>query len=274
VYSQTDSTFRDSIEEIIIYEYDTVYVEADTIRLTDTIFEIVKAKPKKKKKFVFPKLPSVNPRLYQFSIIPVSVGLSASSFVGGNFKEHEISDSISTQPVFNAAYLLHLNYNLINYNFSLNVGFSPFHEKYNFKNTYFSPSPTTSPPANYDSLQIYKEYVANYYYNYLNIYTLIGRDIPLNDKLIISVKGGFSADFLLEYKQGNTPVRNSDVRNFDFSLVLFPQLIYRIKRNFEFHLSPFYQFSLINDNKYPNTTFRKLGLDLGFNIILHKRNKI
>ncbi len=37
-FSQIDSLRRDSIEEIVIYEYDTIYFEPETIRKTDTIF--------------------------------------------------------------------------------------------------------------------------------------------------------------------------------------------------------------------------------------------
>jgi len=259
-FSQVDSTFKDTIKEITIYEYDTVYVDSDTIRLTDTIFDIIKSIPKKENKF----------RLFLSSMVPNSIGVNLNTFIAGNLKEKKLSDSLLYQNVINYSFSFHINYVYNKYLLSIGIGLTPYHEKYHFKQTYYSLSGTNTNGA-YDSLLINNEYNAQYYYNYLNLNVLFGRKWKLNKKWFLSLNAGFIADFLVGYKQGNTITSKSKLGKFDISIAFAPHLIYNYekhRRNFELYLSPFYQHSLLNDTKFPLTSFQKIGIGVGFKFMI------
>lgn len=273
-FSQIDSTFKDTVKEIIIYEYDTVYIAADTIWLTYTIIDIEKTNTVKKKKFVFPRFSFKKLRSFLFPIIPNSYGINVAPFVAGNLQEKIVSDSLSSQAVINTSFSMQMNYYSRKYILSIGAGFTPYHEKHHFQRTYYSSNIQTNTFEPYDSLLINMEYSADYYYNYLNLNVLFGRKLKLNKKLFLNLNLGFTADYLIDYKQGNTNIPLSSVRKFDISFIISPHLVYKKnRRSFEFYLSPFYQHSILQDDKYPKTTFQKMGIEVGFNKILKKRRK-
>ncbi len=259
-FSQIDPVSKDSLNEVTIYEYDTVYLEPDTIRVTDTITTIIKATEVKKKK------------AYSLAFLaPKSIGFNLLPFISGNLKNKSISDSLSYKTVFNTSFSVQLNYYNKKYLFSIGAGFTPFHEKYQYSGTYYSTDGETDTTGTYDSLLINKKYTAEYYYQYLNLNILFGKKWKLNKKWNLRLVTGFTTDFLFAYKQGNSETMSSEIRKFDVSIYLSPQIVYNYKkrkRNFEVYLSPFYQHSLLGNNKYPYTTFQKMGIGVGFNKIL------
>jgi hypothetical protein len=262
-FSQVDSTFKDTLKEIIVFEYDTVYIEPDTIRITDTITTIIKTTEVKKKKEY--SLAFLNPKSIGFNLLP---------FFSGNLKNKNISDSLSYQTVINSSLSVQLNYYNKKYFFSIGLGFTPFHEKYQYTGTYYSVDGITDTTGTYDSLLINKEYTGDYYYQYLNLNILFGKKWNLNKRWNLRLVAGFTSDFLLGYKQGNTKTMRSEIRKFDISIAFSPQIVYTYKKrkqNFEIYISPFYQHSLLANNKYPYTTLQKMGIGVGFNKILKKR---
>jgi len=248
-FSQIDSTRRDSIEEIIIYEYDTIYIQPDTIRITDTIFEIVKRDSVKTIKPNVSRNRSSGRGISLKGILPKSIGFSVAPFMFLN--ENIPSDTLSSQSVFNANYNFQINYYSKKYLLSIGLGYSPYHERYSSSNKNYSSNQDTSLTGSYDSLLISNNYQINYYYNYLNINLLIGRKFSVSKKLELSLNLGTSVDFLVGYSQGNTSVSDSLVKKYNLSLIFSPQLTYKIGQNLEFKLSPFYQRSVFEDRKYP-----------------------
>ena len=260
VFSQIDSTLKDPNKEITIYEYDTVYLQPDTIRLTNVIIDTIKTNPIKNEQLV-----SKNNHPFFSAIMPNSVGVKITPFISEIHQNTKISDSLYSQSVINTSFSIQVNYNYNKYILSIGAGFTPYHEKQHFKNTYYSSNLKSSPSGIYDSLLINKEYTANYYYNYLNLNIIFGREWKLNKKWYLSLNAGCIGDYLIGYKQNNTNVTESTVRKFDISLTFTPSLTYKINRNFEIYISPFYQHSLLDDKKNPNSSAQKMGIGVGFN---------
>jgi hypothetical protein len=264
-FSQVDSTFRDTIQEITIFEYDTVYMQPDTIRLTDTIVDIIKLPSIKKKNHT-----SLNFKSFFSALSPNTFGINFFTFVAGNLQEKKISDSLFSQPIINECYSFRINYNFKKYLFSIGAGFIPYREKYHFLRTYNVSNFKANPSVTYDSLLITKEYTSNFYYNYLNFNVLFGRKWNLNKKWYINLNGICITDFLFGYKQGKTDNPEPNIRKFDISIGFSPYFIYKFNNKLEIYFSPFYQHSLLNDKKYPFTSFQKMGIGVGFNIISKK----
>jgi hypothetical protein len=257
-YSQIDSTFKDTIKEITIYEYDTVYLQPDTIRLTDTIIEMTITKP-------------VDEDLSLFSSPVLNHwGVSIYPFIEGSNMEQKISDSLYSQTVINLSIYAHLDYQIKKFLLSFGLGFTPYHEKHHYRGTYYSSNIKLSTDGTYDSLLINKEYVSNYYFYYLNMNMLFGRKLKLTDKLSLNLNAACIIDFLFGYKQGNTDKDVSSARKIDVSFAFVPQIVFKVGEKSEFFISPFYQHSLIQKNKSPYTSFQKMGIGLGFKINFKK----
>lgn len=262
-FSQIDSTFKDSIEEIVIYEYDTVYLAVDTIHITDTVVNIVKQNETHKNAAISTK----NNSFFK-GIKPNFVEVFVAPFASGNFGDKKLSDSLSSVAVLNFSYFLKLNYSLNNYILTFGLGFTPYHEKYTFRRDYYSSNKELSPDGIYDSLLINKAYIENIYCNYLNFSLLLKRQWSLNPNISILLKAGGVADILLQYSQETNNVDASTIRNFDFSAIIGFELSYKFSKKIEVYLSPIYQHSLLNDHLNPSTSFQKAGLGLGFRLFL------
>ena len=276
VFSQRTPSLRDTIKETIIFEYDTVYLKPDTIRMTDTILNIIHSNPVKKPKPFFHNF-SFFPRRLNISTSPVlssrfrpnSIGIAVVPFVAGNLKKEQISDSLTTQPLINVSFCLKLNYMLGKRSiFSVGAGFTPFHEMQQFQRTYYARVPDSNRTDAYDSLLVSEERTYNYYYNFLNLYLLYGRKWNLTDNLYLSIDAGCAVDLLLDYNQGNTNRQPSETGKFNISFSISPSFSYKLSNNIEFCLSPFFQHSFGLNKKYPHPFFEKTGVGAGINIIL------
>ena len=265
VFSQMDSTRRDSIEEIIIYEYDTIYIQPDTIRITDTIFDIIK---RDSLKVIEPDISKKIKLKRYFSmkgILPKSMGFSVASFFPINTQSP--SDTLILQQVFNTAFKLHLNYYSKKYLLSIGVGYSPYHERFSGFDGSYSSNRDTVTSGSYDSLQISNNYKVDYYYDYLSLDLILGRKFIINKKIELNLNFGASTDFLIGYKQGNTSVSDSMLRKFDFSLYISPQIIYKINKKLEFRFSPFYHHAILDDKKHPYLLQQRVGIEAGLNFV-------
>jgi len=262
-FSQIDSTFKDSIEEIVIYEYDTVYIASDTIRITDTILNIIKEVETVENK----SLPTKNRRFFK-GIKPESIEISIAPFVSGNFTDKKLSDSLSSVVVTNYSMAVRVNYRLKKYLLTLGVGFMPYREKYLFRKNYYSSNQGFSSDGLYDSLLVSKGYTENLYFNYLNFNLLAKRKWDLNKRISLSLIAGGSTDILLPYKEGNTLIKSQEIRTFDVLGTAGFGFSYRFYKNYEFYVSPFYQRSLLSDKLYPTTSFQRTGIEAGFRLFL------
>ena len=276
VFSQVTPSLRDTIKETIIFEYDTVYLKPDTIRMTDTILNIIHSKPVKKPKPLFHNFSffsrgqtTYTGSAFTSTFLPNSIGIAIVPFVAGNPTKEHVSDSLTTQPLINVSFCLKLNYMLGKRSiFSVGAGFTPFHEMQHSQRTYYARVPDSNRTDAYDSLLIREERTYNYYYNFLNLYLLYGRKWNVTDNLYVSINAGCTVDLLLDFKQGHTNRQPSETGKFYISLIISPSLSYKLSNNIEFCLSPFYQHSLGVDKKYPHSFFQKTGVEAGINIIL------
>lgn len=266
-FSQTDSTRRDSIEEIIIYEYDTVYIQPDTIRITDTIFDIVKTDSIKKTNTNTPR--RTRRRINEYTMkgfLPRSLGLSIAPFVYIN--PGTLSDTLKPQQVFNMAYHFQLNYYTDKYMVSYRLAYSSYHERFGGKFNSYTSNQDTASFGTYDSIRVVNNYQADYYYDYLSFDILLGRKFNISNKFDLNLTFGASAELLLNYRQGNTAVADSMVRKTNFSLIFSPQITYKISRKFEFKLAPYFQHAIFYEKKYPHSFRQRAGIEIGFNYVL------
>ncbi len=267
VFSQVDSIRRDSIEEIIIYEYDTVYIQPDTIRITDTIFDIVKADSVKITKPNRTRRNRQRSRDYTMKgFLPRSLGLSFLPFVYIN--PQSLSDSLKNEQVFNLAYHFQLNYYTDNFLTSYGLAYSSYHERFSGQYDSFTSNIDTILSTSYDSIRVTNNYQLDYYYNYLSLDLILGKKFIITDKFNINLTVGASAGLLMGYKQGNTVVADSMVRKYNLSLIFSLQLTYKISKKFEFKLSPFYQHAIFNEEKNPYSFKQRVGIEIGFNYVL------
>jgi hypothetical protein len=252
----------DSVKEITIYEYDTIYLQPDTIRLIDTVIDIVKIPPINKKKSTFEAY-------YPPHLILNSFGFHIYSYFAGNLIEERVTDSLYSKPVFNYAISGQINFQKKKLQISVGVGFAPFQEKQYFKyNSYVLKTDSTGMS---DSLLITNKSNYLYHINYLNLNVLIGRKWRVNKKWTLSLDAGFFADILIGYKQGNTNKHSSLIQKVNLSFGLSPTFYYRERKKTEFFISPFYQHSIMHKKDFPYTTFQKIGIGAGFNIYFKKR---
>ena len=265
VFSQIDSTLNDSIEEIIIYEYDTIYIQPDTIRITDTIFDIIKKDSLKVSKPKRSRTRRVRSNYTMKGFLPRSIGLSAIPFVPLN--PQSPADTLNPQVVFNMAYHLQLNYYTDKFLISYGLKYTSYHEQFNGYFTSYSSNKGIVSASLYDSILVTNKYVVDYYYDYLSLDVMVGRKLTFGEKLDLNLNLGLQADFLIGYKQGNTSVSDSMVRKTNFALILSPQITYKIGEKFEFKLSPFYQHAIFEEKKYPGLLRQSTGIEAGINYI-------
>lgn len=282
LFSQETSSLRDTLNEVIVFEYDTVYLKPDTLRVTDTIVEIEKAVSSGKKKSSFNRFFSkissqsfltnnalLTGHSFLSHITPNSISFGVAPYINGNESSVTTANATNSQSVVNKSFALLWNYNYSNFVLSVGTGFTRYHEKQQELLTYYSANIQTNTHEPYDSLFVTDNISSDYYYNYLNVYALFGYSWVFNKKLSLLLSGGFVTDFLIGYKQGNTNNPSSSViRKTDVRAAFAPSLNYKITRNFGLFVAPFYQRSLVNDKKYPYSSFQKMGVGAGFNIFL------
>jgi len=264
-FSQIDSTYKDSIEEIIIYEYDTIYIQPDTIRITDTIFDIIKKDSLKVSNPQRNRKQRSNGSYSMKGFLPRSIGLSVMPFMSLN--PQAPSDTLNPQLVFNMAYHFQLNYYTDKFSISYGMKYIPYHEQFRGHGTSYSSNQDTVNSGSYDSLLVNNNYQVDYYYHYLCLDLIIGRKFIISKKLELNLNLGVSVDFLIGYKQGNTAVSDSMIRKTDFSLLVSPQIIYKINKKLEFKFSPYYQHAILKDKQYPYLFRQRAGIEAGFNFV-------
>ncbi len=265
-FSQIDSTRRDSIEEIIIYEYDTIYIQPDTIRITDTIFDIKKRDSLRVTRTNKSKRLSSRGNFSMKGFLPKSFGFSVVPYT--YFNPQILPDTLNPQQVLNMSYRFQLNYYTNKYLVSYGLTYTPYHEQFSGNDTIYSSNHDTVYSGSYDSIRIINNYQIDYYYDYLSLDLMLGRKFTLSKKLELNLNIGASAGFLIGYRQGNTAISDSMIRKTNFSLLFSPQLIYKISRKFEFKLAPFYQNAIFEKKKSPYLLRQRTGFEIGLNYVL------
>jgi hypothetical protein len=244
----------DTITETIVYEYDTVYLAPDTIKLIDTIVNYLPAKKKLKP--------------YNWTI-----GISFAPFISSAFNGQNVIDSFSLKQKLN--YGIDFNVRLIKKGviYGMDVGITPIREQLVFQ--YSSQASQQNNADIYDSLRISNNCTSTNYFNYLNANLFIGKKWR-KANVFYGMNACFLTNILLGYK-ALLPINNPDnkipssmVKKLGFGVALNPNIGYRIGKNWEFYLSLLYRYTLNKESKYPQSNLRYMDIALGagLNLIL------
>jgi hypothetical protein len=281
-FSQANPSSSDTLKEVVVYEYDTVYLQPDTLRITETIVQIEKQAKDGEKPSAITQLFSRNfsrsvwtnihllgGRSFLAHVTPNYLSFGIAPYINQSGNAITLSDSFASKLVINTCFSLLWNYAFGNFVMSLGPGFIRYHDKLQMHTSRFSTDYQTSNSNTFDSILLTTNANSDLYYNYLKIYTLVGYKFTLNKKLSLLFNGGFETDILVGYKQGhaNNPALAA-IRKYDIHAVIYTSLAYKLARNLELYISPFYQRSLVTDNKYPFTNVQKIGVGMGFNLFL------
>lgn len=260
-YAQVETNVNDTIIEEIIYEYDTIYMAPDTIWIVDTIYvPIEKADLKKARKKNFRKALK--------SLTPSSFGFQTATFLAGNYFNRSFNDSINTDYSLNQSYSIQVEYLFGNFLVSAGVGYLPFKEKHSFNHSSYQSNKELNPSGNYDSLLITNKYIAEYYYDFINAYLMVGKQWSLSKKLNFALQAGLSIDFMRVFYKGQLDIGNYKLPNSNYSAQISTTLGYKINKNFEIFISPQYQRTINNRKEIPVTISQKTGIGIGFKIYL------
>lgn len=260
-YAQIETNVNDTIIEEIIYEYDTIYMAPDTIWIIDTVYmPIEKADLKKARKKVFKKT--------LHNLTPYSIGFETTFLLAGNFTNRKFNDSINVDYLLNQSYSVHIDYLFGEFLVSAGVGYLPFREKHHFSSSSYLSNEELSPSGNYDSIQITQNYNAEYYYDFINAFLLIGKQWNINKKFSFALQAGLSVDILRTFKQGQLDIGNYKPPELNYSAQINTTICYKVNKNFEIFISPQYQRALNNRKEIPITLSQKTGIGVGIKINL------
>ena len=249
---EENKTNIDTLKENIIYEYDTIYLAPDTVRITDTIYHLLPLQIKK----------------HHFSIEAVFVPYFYSSFNSQFF-----SDTLLVKNNLNYNFTLNLVYEKNRYLFSAGIGFSPFHEHLSKTTSTLSSTSATNGQQLYDSLLIINDCTTENYYNYLGLQLMIGRKWTYR-KLNFELKTYLITNLLLNYKayyptsEPENEIRKSDVLQSVYSVCVSSGFGYQFTKRIGLNISPFYSYSFSNRHKFPRRAFQSIGIGVGVKFLL------
>ncbi|HEY4784485.1 MAG TPA: hypothetical protein VIH57_00485 [Bacteroidales bacterium] len=256
----------DTIHENVLYEYDTVYVAPDTLKLTDTIIHYKpnpnpnQIKPSHSSTF-FDKINILNNMSDKWT-----VGIGLGSFVSGLFEKGNVVDSFSTKRTINYIFDIHISYQLNRFKYTVGVGFSPIHERLWFAADRFSITSLTG-SGSYDSIRVKKDCVSDNYFNYVNVFfSMSHRWGNVKQKVYVGVNTFISEDFLINYNavlpaDQVIKIKDSSVRKAGTRIGVFPCVGFRSKKNLNFAVGPFCWYSLVDNHKYPFSDRLVLGIE-------------
>jgi hypothetical protein len=264
--SNTEKIFaNDTIKETIIYEYDTVFIAPDTLKMVDTLVHFLPAelKPGKISESPSTTLPIKN----QWAI-----GLYFSTTMSGLLDRGPAMDSLSLNRVLNQEYHLQFQLCTDKWIFLLTAGWNPLHEQIHFKDQYATTDNYTS--GIYDSLLIKSNAVIDNYYDYLSISFGLGRKWETNNfsffcyaSFMTELLMGQRAIFPVDH-QIDTAIPVSLIRKTDFSISVHPGMAYKFSKKINWLISPYYQYSFSPTGKHPYGNLKTIGMSTGFLFIL------
>lgn len=252
---------KDSIKEVIVYEYDTVYVAPDTLKLTDTIIQYqVKERSVESKRNSHPSKLNFD-FLSNFNFLKSfdeqwSLGFGVSTSITGLLQKNNEVDSFSRKRTVNSVFELHLNYRVHQFKYSLGFGYLRYHEKLQYqRNSYMDNTPTST--GYYDSLMIKNNVTANNYYQYLQVFCNVGR--KWGNREIFFVLNGYILSNILLNASAVTPtspalnINSSSVQKLDFQSGINPCIGFKVLRQSELSIGPFCNYSMLSNKKFPSS---------------------
>lgn len=271
--SQVETSISDTIVEEIIYEYDTIYLETDTIKLVDTIYiepdtvriiDTVFQKPERKYTNKNVK------RFFKRHFVvrkPEIVSFEYNTFLG-EFNDKMINDSVLSKRTLGQSLAGQFDYPICGLLFSIGLEYSFLNEKQSYQSISLTSSKENSVDGNYDSLAVNNSYNAEYYYRYLGLYLYLGKQWEVNQKLALGFSFGVNSSFLSDYEQGNTSVSKNELKDFILSANTSFKATFMLSKYVGVYFKPFYQYSFFTETKYPSSFTQRLGVGLGLSFFL------
>lgn len=245
-----DST-RDSLNETIIYEYDTVYVAPDTIRMTDTVVNYLPS----------PVKPSMNTRSHW------AIAVNYSPYIS-NFIEHvSPSDSFSVSKTINHETDIQCQYRFHKYLLSFALGYSFLQERIDYKYDHLTTSENVS--GIYDSLLIKSSGSIHNNYEYINLTVDLGR-IWQRDNFNFFCNLRIKAAFLMMNNSmlPDNYIKRTELQKTAYLGSIQAGVAYSLTKNIQWQLSPFFQYCFSEAQRYPLGNRQVIGLSTGLIFIL------
>jgi hypothetical protein len=249
VFSQahTDTITNLNSQEEVIFEYDTVVLPPDTIRITDTI-TMIDASEKK----------SASTKKFHLNLNNQAISFIGSGFITNqHLSDAQIIDSAeytSSQP-YNYDLGLFYSFDISNYTLSAGINFISFSEK-SEKNYVLKKDTLINgfPSIRTDSIN---SKFRNYFY-YTGFFVGVAYNINI-EKLSISPELSFSFNKLLpnqnyKFEKGTTSliIKNEKYSNLMLLSLSFP-VAYEINKKIAVFLQPSFSGNLSADDLFPKT---------------------
>lgn len=246
----TTKQAMDTLEtEEIIYDLDTVYLQADTVSLFDTIVH-------------YTTIPARKP--------PIFLEVSGASYVSGIFDFANI-DKLTIRKAVNYSGALTLGYSYKTFFLGINMGFSQLEENLAYERSFNSSDAQNSHTGYYDSLTYTGNCTFTSYFNYLNAALVVGKKWAGNGKFSYRAILHAGCDILLSHRsfsalsdtENQYPIPNSDLRKFTWYFDLSASVGYRAWRKTDLFVAPYGKLSLKSGKEYPLSNRAIFGLRLG-----------
>jgi hypothetical protein len=228
--------------ETVIYEYDTIYVSSDTIRVTDTIINYQ----------------SLQPLQVKEKSGHWSIGADFLPLFSNFFGEKNVIDSLSFKKFVNYSFNVSLQYSYKRFSVGFGGGITKLHDRIMYQKTY-------NTLINSDSLHIVNNCTSDNYFRYANFYLSIGRKWG-KKKIHYALQTSFISDILIDYEavlplnQVDNKIFDTSVRKIGWAIMISPSIIYSLGRKFDFHISPCYRYTLNKRNLYPLSNLQEVGI--------------
>jgi hypothetical protein len=249
---QKNTISRDSIPEIIVYEYDTVYVAPDTIRYTDTIVHLI------------PVITSVR-------IPKTETGVFFTPFITGISNSNLKSDSLTLHATVNYHGGIRFTRYTSHFAWYLQAGYESVHSKLYYTNSYSTKDDELS--GVYDSLQVSGNYKINNYYDYFYMQPGFGKRWELK-RFVFSLYAYGLYSFLYKHTDTDTyserlqnELSINSVQKTSWSAGAQIDFGFRITSRILFHIAPTYQYKFNAKNFYPLGDSHRLGVTSGVAIL-------
>lgn len=236
------------VNEEIIYEVDTVYLQPDTVNLFDTIVHYV-TKPVRK--------------------FPLFVEISGSSFVSGLF-DFAATDTLTINKTLNFSGSLTFAYIHKSIFWGINIGFSQLEDNITYRK--YPYSAVKEYASYYDSLVYTGNCNIRNYYNYLNAALVFGKKWTGKGKFSYRAILHAGGDILLKHysysllsdAENKLPIPASDLRKITVYFDLSTSIGYSVGKKTDIFIAPYCKFSLRSGKDYPLSNKAVVGLRFGF----------
>ena len=248
--SDQTSLVRDTTETVI-YEYDTIYVSPDTIRITDTIISYQSQRPLQ-----------VKEKEEHWAI-----GISLLPMVSNFFGEKSVIDSSSAKKVYNFTYNVNFQYNYKGFIVCLGGGITRLHDRIIY------PQRRNQLIAS-DSILIVGNCISDNYFRYVNLSLSLGKKWGKR-RIHYALSASFITDILIDHnailplsEQVYNKTFDTSVRKIGIAIMISPSVIYRLGKKLDFFISPCYRYTLNKRNLYPLSNLQEVGIGAGFSLLL------